>query len=287
MTTDFKNCPGCGTRLPAEAVLCVDCGLDLQSGQRLKTSVKKAPKKQDQAGKLARVRLGLAFHFARLIIFLASPVVLLLAIVVGAMASAGGRTTGLAGGLLAVIVAVLVVVALLSTPVLGIIGSILCAWVPKKSARTMIMVSMALDMASFGLGIVTLLLTVTGALSEVPALTVALQFAQLCLTVAAWVLFMIFLRRLALSIEEWGQADEAGQIIWFGALLVLLPPLVMVCLSLLVTLPAARGAVAALAPAMLILTIVLGIAQLVFLIKFAFRQLELISYLRRVIAQRL
>ncbi|MCI0683528.1 MAG: hypothetical protein L0Y71_15595 [Gemmataceae bacterium] len=282
-----KTCPDCGKRLPTDAVVCVNCGLDLQTGRRLKTTIKKSAKKKDHAGKLSRVRLGLAFHYARLIIFLASPVVLLLAIAVGGIAGAGGRTMGLAGGALAFIVAILVVAALLSAPVLGMVGSILCVWVPSKSARSTIMVSMALDMASFGLGMVALLLTVVGVLSDAPALALVFRFVQFGLTVAAWVLFMIFLRRLALSFEEWGYADEAGSIILFGTLLVLVPPLVVVGLTVLIAGLAVGGGGLAVARTLAIVILVLVVVYLVFLIKFGFRQLELISDLRRVITRRL
>jgi len=281
VTNEFKHCPDCGNRLPREAVVCVNCGLDFQTGKRLQTKVKKSAKKAEHSGNLAQVQRGLAFHYARLIIFLASPVVLLLGLAVGGVAG------GLAGGALASLIGILVALALLSTPVLGIIGSILCASVPGKSARSMILVSMSMDTASFGLGLAIILFSVTGVLSDAPGLGLALQFVQFALSVAAWVLFMTFLRRLARSMEEWGLADEAGSIIWFGALLVLVPPLVMAVFSLFLTLVAGRGGGAALAGTRTIVILVLAFVQLILLIKFAFQQLELIRDLRRVIAQRM
>ena len=35
----IERCPGCGTELPAEAILCVMCGFDLRRGHRLKTHI--------------------------------------------------------------------------------------------------------------------------------------------------------------------------------------------------------------------------------------------------------
>src|SRR5262245_12436242 len=187
VTSEFRHCPDCGNRLPREAVVCVNCGLDFQTGRRLKTTFKRSPRKAEHTGNLTKVRLGLAFHYARLIIFLASPVVLLLGLAVGGVAG------GLAGGALASLDGVLVALALVPPHLLHARRALPCAPVPGNSARSMILVSMSMDPASFGLGLAIILLSVTGVLSAAPGLGLALQFVQFALSVAAWVLFMTFL----------------------------------------------------------------------------------------------
>ncbi|GEM_PF-6721672 len=284
--SDDKKCPGCNKLMLKEAVVCIHCGLNVKTGQRLQTKIKKSVQKERRADKWTRVRLGLAFHRARLIIFLFTPVFLIFASVVGGMASGAGRGAGLVGGALVVIAGLVLLAALLVTPILGIIGSVLCAWVPKKTARTLILVSFGLDAGSFGLGIVQIVLMLARVLGA-PMFVLVFQFLQLGLTLAAWVLFMLFLRRMAHSLEEWGHADEAGSIILVGALLVLGPPVVLVGLGLLIAAMVSRENAGAVVGAMLLVTMVLVIPYIVFLFKFLFRQLELLGYLRGVIAKKL
>ncbi len=279
-SADFKDCPECGKPMPSEAVVCLRCGFNRNTGKRLVTRIKKSTKKQTLPQQLQTVRLGLAFHYARLVIFLATPVVLILALILGALASAAGPLAGLGAGVIIGVVGILLILALLATPALGMVGSILCAWAPQKKARTLILISFGLDLGSFGVSIVQLVLRFLGSLGAAP-LALFFQFLQMGLALAAWVLFMLFLRRLAYEFEEWGRADEAGYIVYTGAVLIIVPPLVLLALSLLAA--ASREGANVVVGLMFILVFV----YIYLILRFTFRQLEYLKEIRGMLAKQI
>ncbi len=224
--------------------------------------------------KLARVRLGLGFHCLRLMAFLATPALL----VMGGAASA--RVSSAFVGV------ILIALLLLLSPILGMIGSILCANIPKKKAQTLILTSFGLDLAGFGLGIVKTIVVLGHFLSAEGVTSFAIEAAQFGLSLASWLAFMFFLRRLANFLEEWGQANDAYSLIKFGGVLVV-PPYILL-----------RGALVAIqildpehvAEAMDVIVGVigaLGLLWLVFLFRFLLAVLAILRYLRKTIAKQL
>jgi hypothetical protein len=90
------------------------------------------------------------------------------------------------------------------TPGLWIAGSVLCLFAPPKSGGfPLILSSLILDGVSL---VLMLILWVLGPFA---------MFAGLVL-IAAWVMFMLFLRALATYIREHGSADEAMALIYLG-----------------------------------------------------------------------
>jgi hypothetical protein len=209
---------------------------------------------------LERVNLGLGFHYARLVLFLLTTVLLV------------GLSVGVALVPRSPIVRVLVVIGSLVTlglfflvPVLGLIGSILCLWVPKASkAKGLILASVALDVAAIPIGLVV-------QMRGLPSLLVA------PMGLASWVLFMLFLRRLASYLKQQPVAAEALALLWWGLLLVVLPPVVLLLLSLVLRF----------LPWLSIIALPVGlIAWVVLAIKFLIRLLALIGTLRQLILSR-
>jgi hypothetical protein len=246
--------------------------------------IKKVERKQGRDLKLARVRLGLQFHYFRLMVFLMTPAVVILgpAAVAVIAGGTGSRVAGAAAAGAFVLVMILLLILLMLSPILGMIGSILCAKVPRKKGQTRILISFGLDLAAFGLGIVRGVLQLTRVLSaqENFVISMLLDVVQMSLMVASWVFFMQFLRILGEYLEEWGQANDAHSLILFGAVLVVLPAVVL---------GGVLGLVAQLSPEHLGHTLgvmlLLGIAWLVFLFKFLMAVLQIVGYLREAIAK--
>jgi hypothetical protein len=138
-------------------------------------------------------------------------------------------------------------------------------WVPEASkAKGLILASVVLDVAAIPIGLVV-------QMRGLPSLLVA------PMGLASWVLFMLFLRRLASYLKQGPVAEEALGLLWRGILLVVLPPVVLVLVSLVLRF----------LPCLSIIAIPVGlIAWLVLAIKFLFRLLALISTLRQVILSR-
>jgi hypothetical protein len=103
-------------------------------------------------------------------------------------------------------------IAMLVSPVLGIVGSILCTAVPAKTeAKPLISVSLGLDAGCLGLGFLggfIGLVTRTLPGTEGIAFLVFLVLSIGC-GLGGFVMFMLFLRKLAFYLEDYKTADEA------------------------------------------------------------------------------
>lgn len=280
--SDYPDCPECDRPMERGAVVCLHCGFNTSTGKRLKTRVKRSAKKQALPQQLGRVRLGLAFHYARLVIFLVTPVVLILAVILGAMGSAGGAMGRVGAGAVIAIVGILLILALLATPILGLVGSILCAWAPRRT-RMLILISLGLDLGGLVLTLMVLILSLAGEIGANSGVAVLFRFAQWGMTLAAWVLFMLFLRRLAYEFEEWGRGDEAASIVYTGALMIVGPPVVLGLLSILAA-SARDGSVANMIVGLMFLLV---IVYIYLILKFAFRQLEFLQEMRTLLAKQI
>ncbi len=203
------------------------------------------------SGSLAKVNLGLGFHYARLAALLLSTLLSMVPVLLGRF------------------VAIQVQIV---TPPLGLIASILCLWMPRQTG------SWGLVLASFILDLATLLVGVVlsvAAIGVSPGTVLLLTLPVYGLSFASWVLFMLTLGRLCRFLRDEGMAEEATEILIRGSILMLLAPFVRVFLALLGE--AVLGFVVALPVALIFLY------QYYLLLR---RQLDLVGSIRQVIATR-
>ncbi|MCI0462206.1 MAG: hypothetical protein L0Z62_35080 [Gemmataceae bacterium] len=179
--------------------------------------------------RMAWVNFGLIFHYANMLCWIAALALLMVAwfvlpiLTVGATASAMGgdmKTAQSAAGAaytIGMIVGWFTAIALFAAPTLGAIGSSFCFVVPNKTgARVLIIVSFALDTAAsvfFMVHIITNMIGSSGGAASLGAVEGAIiLFLVACLlTLAGWILFMVFVRQLALFLKDRGTATEALQ----------------------------------------------------------------------------
>jgi len=158
------------------------------------------------------VRLGIMFHIIKLWVYLASmlfgiialPLVLFAEVMIG----------GLLGALLRHLIYTL---AMTIAPILGIVGSILCARVPSRSeARGVIIVSLIFDALAPFFGVFQLIMFFayqgTGDL-RIDSLGSYMLLARLACTLTAWWLFQLYLRKLAFYMRETLLASESLNVI--------------------------------------------------------------------------
>src|SRR5262249_25218116 len=114
---------------------------------------------------------------------------------------------------------------MLATPLLGGTGSLLCFWVPEKAqARVLVIVSFGLEVGGAGVMVLGFVLALTSGGSG--SLTAAGSFSLMPLlgglvSLAGFILFMLFLRALAVYLRDEMSADEAvRQLIMFLAVVV-------------------------------------------------------------------
>lgn len=151
---------------------------------------------------------------------------------------------------------------------LGIIGSILCLWVPRESkARGFMIASMVFDLSGLGVGV---LLTLAGLPPVISG----------PLGLVAWTLLMVFLRNLAFYLNANDCADLARGMIFQGVALLFVPPLVLILFGLMSYVTGQAGLFVCLSIFLVIGWIILGIRFLNVL-------LDLIGTLRGVIHQKL
>jgi hypothetical protein len=161
-----------------------------------------------RGSQLARLNQGLGLQYARLVLNLGTLLLAMMVLffeeeafqrhtlVMEAVAGAGVLGIG---------------VLLAAQLLVGILGSLLCLSAPTESrARGYILASLALDVAV--LALVFLL-----ALYNQPA------YAAVVLGLGSWVLFMLFLRRLAFFFDQPGAAAEARRLLLWGTALVGIP----------------------------------------------------------------
>jgi hypothetical protein len=206
------------------------------------------------------VNLGLGFHYAGLVVVLIATLLYLLTPVTLPF-------IGTAPGLFLFLMGAMGLAVYVVTPLLWVTGSILCLFVPPKSG------AMVFDMISLILAGVTIPMGIIMTFSGLPPILSGLTL------LAAWVLFMLFLRQLANYLHEETSADEALQIIYMFIVLV-------VCQIVLIVV---MFAIIFYAQSFLLASIIglpAGIALFVFYIKFLMRQLNLIGSIRQVIATR-
>jgi hypothetical protein len=217
---------------------------------------RKGGKKRERRAQLNKVDLGLAFHYWKYLSF----VLAIFLRVAGNLLAFGLPPLAL----------LLIGVSWLGTftaPILGIVGSVLCASVPPKSqARVLVLLSLGFDAAALGAPLLALLTIL------IPPVALVFLLLALVFGITGFVLFMYFLKRLAYYLHDAPAGEEAiaAMAAYLG---VLFGGLVVMFIT-----------VAALIRPAPIVALVLGglesIVWTVFLIQALFRILNVISNLR-------
>jgi hypothetical protein len=160
-------------------------------GRRHEPGQRARPSKEDQLG---WVKFGLNFHLWKYVCFV-------FAMLLGIM----GRVLAAGVPLLALPVVAGAGLSAFAATILGIVGSVFCGRVPPRSgARVLILVSLGFDAAALA----ALLLAVPAALVNV-GLLLLLQLLSLVGGLTGFVLFMVFLKKLAYYLRDRPDGDEA------------------------------------------------------------------------------
>lgn len=229
--------------------------------------------------KMATVRLGILFHTLKLWTYLGAmlfgfitlPLVLFATLFFG----------GIVGTILSQITFNL---SMTVAPIFGIIGSIMCAFVPPKSeARGTIIASAVFDVLAPLFGLLQLIMVIafwgTGD-ERVERLVSYMLYARLACTLVAWWLFQLYLRQLAFFMSESLLASESLNLIVHFLIGMVIGP----------TLLALMFAVMVIFPLIPILLIVMFFATLgwsiYFNITFPIRQFRLLFNMRRRIYEK-
>jgi hypothetical protein len=238
------------------------------------------------AGPLRWVQLGLGFHYAKLLTILIGIFLAMVGLILAAFTDM--NVVGIGARL--VVIAAWAVVALVA-PVLGLVGSVLCCRVPRRTrGRPLIVTALALETAALAVPILLLVLgdgaaalRADGAGRHVA--TVALgQLAPVC-TLVGFVLFMLFLRRLASFLNQPGAADEAVTIIYRYLLLYVVAPAALAGLAFAALTMASPGNLVALIGICVLDLVVLAaaVAWVLYSLSLMFRTLNLIGSLRQAL----
>jgi hypothetical protein len=225
------------------------------------------PKKRGRRQALAKVYRGLGFHYARQIILLIGLLIALLQLIlVGPKLIPTGDAApeGPVRPFLFTAVNILLLIVSELRGVVGIIGSAFCAAVPPKSgARGLIITSLVLDCLTLPLPIVTPFLDLlAGALLSMLASLFGL---------VAWMLFMLYLRKLAYYLDAEQFGDEAMRLILKGLLMLFGMPIGIIIAGIIAILTCMRGF-----GAFLFAVVAMGIIG----INYLFEVLELIGRIR-------
>ncbi len=221
---------------------------------------------------LDRVHRGLGFHYAKQILLLIGLLLNLLR-----MIFLGPRLTGLVEGqdegavksFLFAALGIVLLLVLVVRGVLGVIGSVQCAAVPPKSgARGFILASLVLDCLALPIPLVTQVADFGPLVGFLLAVTEGL------LGLVSWVLFMLFLRKVAYHLDADEAGDEAMHLIVKGLLLLVGIPLGVIAGAFIALLTCMRGF-----GAFLVAIVLLGIV----FINFLFEVLALIGRVRAAI----
>lgn len=225
--TNYR-CPLCLTHFEVPG-LAKDAGapVALQSGSppaiasaAPPSAAKGDDERAEQKRRLGRVSRGLGLHYARLLVLLFS--------IFGLVLVALG-TDIVPEGILSALALVIGAALFLLGPVLGLIGSVLCFWIPPESrARGLIVLMVLVDLVPYPLGYIFFI-------GPVPAdMKILVVYAVAGLQVVSWMLFALFLRQLSRYLGQEGLAIDAARLLVIGLCLTVLPVLLWLFLAGLV-----------------------------------------------------
>jgi hypothetical protein len=242
--------------------------------------------------------LGLGFHYAKVLIYLIGILVYMVCIVLMSGALSPQSAEGAVAGVrfLSVILSLAYFTMAYVGPGLGATGSILCCWVPGiTKAKPFVITSLALDIVATVLPLLSMLIAgaaaFTGGFRETAPGTVVLSLvftvlSALC-TMAAFILFMLFLRQLATFMDDSGTANEAMGAIVHYVWLILAPILVVGLLFMLIFFISRDFASFLFGSCIFWLTFIGGaIVWFVFVLKLLFRILNIIASMRAELRSR-
>jgi phage FluMu protein Com len=204
---------------------------------------KKQQRQKLKKDQLKLVNFGIGLHYVKLMCVLISLLIVVTffafaVLMVNALAGAGKdmdnlrrELEGAIGALLLLTLISLTISGLLA-PLLGIMGSILCYWMPSSRARPYILMSAILDSIALVIWIVLLALgRFAGFLRGEPILS-TLGMSGLVATalifvfgLASWTVFMTFLRKLALYLDQKSLANDVAQMRTFCIIFFVATPL--------------------------------------------------------------
>jgi hypothetical protein len=164
------------------------------------------------------------------ILLLVSIVTLIGCAILTAIASQQGKTVS-ASGILSIVAMIVTAGLTFVQPVLGIMGSVLCLWVPDKAkAKGFILASLVIDVLALpiglGLTIASMMLHPEGQPAPIRLIGLA-PLATGPMGMASWVLLIFFLRRLAYYLKEREAGDEALRVVLRALGVILVGPIAL------------------------------------------------------------
>jgi hypothetical protein len=230
------------------------------------------PRKRGRRQALSRVHRGLGFHYARQIILLVGLLISLLQLILlgpKLLPTADAPREGSVRSFLFTAVGFLVLLLSEGRGVIGILGSAFCAAVPAKSgARGLIVASLVLDCLTLPLPLIVPFL------DDLPGALLSLVGSVFGLV--AWILFMLFLRKLAYYLDAEDCGDEAQHLLIKGLLMLIGLPVALIVAGIIALLTCCGGQGLG---TFFFAIIALGIVT----INYLFAVLELIDRVRSVI----
>jgi hypothetical protein len=198
---DRKHCPMCGEMIAAKAVKCRYCGEVLDASMR--SFVQSAAGDVGDPG-WRRVRSGLATMYYSFFIVIATAIVMLVAL--AAMGAMGAMQQPNADPpVAAIIVIVICVLVMLGAGIAILVGQILCASVPEHSGARGLAIGAAVCMVA------NILVGMVGGALQNPAISL---FGNL-ISIIGYVLFILFIRRAAIYLNDHALASSAVRFIIF------------------------------------------------------------------------
>ncbi len=162
--------------------------------------------------RMALVRLGLGFYYAKFLCIIAAITLSIASFIFAFLPS---------GATLSTVASCLELPTLAVTPLLGLVGGLLCFWVPKKArARLLIQISFGLDAFSILAPFTSIISLLTGGAGAALGFIIAGILAG----IAACVLFLLFLRALAYYLGDSVSGDAAMQVMIQWLVVMVVPP---------------------------------------------------------------
>jgi len=223
-----RDCPVCGRRGMGEMPRCLYCDRDLVGLDPVPRGQKDESLDDDRPpvsalGRMAfrLVRLGLGLHILRVVCYLLSLLSVIVAVMLNSIDPESARYAILAAGFL-----------LLPPPLLGIVGSALAAFVPRRLfARLLVLSSLLMDVGGILVAVVPGMMDATPRPDEFnPTADPATALAALVsvgMGLVAWAFFLWFLNRLAHTLDRPTAANDALGFIVRGFLYLLIPGLIV------------------------------------------------------------
>ena len=281
---DDDDRPRKKARRPAPVVEDDDDDEEPMDDETRKKLERKLKKKQ-----LKLVDVGLLLHYIKLCIYVIGILLGMVVVVLTMVASVGGPDVPAffvaALALLWLFVIILNVIFSQVAPLLGIVGSFLCCWIPKKSeAKGTIIMSLTFDLISMVAGVLRFLavFNVFGMEeNKTNNLIFLCGLINFICSISAWLTFLTYLRSVGKYIGEPALGNEALNLI--ARLVVQVISLILDIMIIIVFGRFFVGIVLAIILAIIFLTIWL----IIFIFAFYLRQMKLISAMRRAIQNKL